>query len=170
MAISDTTFLGPTQIHRQATRQLQTKGNLALLHPRTGPSPSGPTTESSDSQSPQSSCTAPPLKEKRFDGPEERQGRKPITAEGSPHQARLRGGVIGQDGQPEQPIELSETGGGRVPGAHRAVKAPKSQGPKGPGSDYSCSLYPLPSSLFHGCWPAALPADYGWRKDGGSGG
>lgn len=57
-----------------------------------------------------------------------------------------------------------------MPGAHRAVKAPKSQGPKGPGSDYSCFLYPLPSSLSHGCWPAALPADCGWRKDGGSGG
>lgn len=105
MVISSTGSSDPTQMHSLAAR-LRTEGN-SPSPPAGGPSPSDLTTESSGSQSQQLSCNAPPLRaEKHYGGPEELQGRKPITAEGSPHPARLRGGVIGQDRQPKQPIEL----------------------------------------------------------------
>lgn len=162
MAISDTRFSGPTQIRRQAAPGLLgTEANLALLHPRAGPSSSGPATERSGSQSLQPSCTAPPLREgKHYGGPEKRQRREPITAEGSPQQAPLRGGVINHNWQPERPIALSETTEGRVRGAHRAVKAPRAKGPR---TWFGLQLFSLsiPSSPSRGCWSASLPANYG---------
>lgn len=110
---------------------LGTEGSLALLHSRAGPSGSGPTTPRPRNQSPRPSSTAPPLRGgKYYGGREERHESEPITAEGCPHPARPRGGVIGQDGQPEQPIELSEAGTGRTPGSHREVKAPLARGPR----------------------------------------
>lgn len=170
MAIFGTRFSGPTQIHRQASDRLRTEGNLSLLHPRAGPSPSGPNTGKPRSQSPQPSCTAPPLKERKHYGRlKERQGREPITAQGCPHPARPRGGVTGQDGQLEQPIELSETGEGMGAGRSQRLRPLKPRAQE-PGPDYSFSLYPPQSSPSHGCWPAALPAYYGLGEGGGGGG
>lgn len=114
IAISGTSFPSPTHIHPPGPRPAGDRRKLSPSPPEGGPQPVRLLfCWSSRSQSLQLLCTRPPLRErKHYGGPEERRGRKPITAEGCSHPARPRGGVIGQDGQPREPIELLETGEG----------------------------------------------------------
>lgn len=139
----------PPRSIAKPSRQLQAGGNLALLHPRAGPSPLGPTIENSGNQSPHSSSTVPPLKEVKCNGgPEERQGSKPITAEGSSSGKAQRRGHRSRRtaGAANRVIGNCAGAGCRAFTERLRPLEPRAQGP---GSDY-IQLFPfIHSQVLH---------------------